>query len=97
MKMKDEVVMIDTRPGIFYSMGHVSGAISIPLKHVDKVFVLKKDVIDAAVKDGKHLVVYCANSNCKDSHKMAQWLAAKNYDVSVFEGGWELWKQAGIE
>lgn len=97
LKMKDEVIMIDTRPKVFYAMGHVNGALSVPLKQVEKNYVIKQGEIEAAVKSGKLLVVYCANLECKDSHKMAVWLAEKGYDVSVFEGGWEMWKQAGLE
>ena len=96
-RVSDQALLIDTRPPLFYNLGHIDGAISIPLKSFDKSFAAKKSEVDAAVSAGKVLVIYCANEVCVDSHRMSEKLATMGYDVSVFKGGWELWKQTGLE
>lgn len=97
MRLNGEVFVVDTRPSIFYKMGHIEGAISLPMKKVEESYAVQRGAFDAAVKSGKTLVLYCANEQCGASKKVAKWLAERGYDVSVFEGGWEMWKQSGLE
>lgn len=97
MKESGKAVVIDVRPPLYYRLGHINGAESMPLIKYDKIIAAKRPQLDAAVKDGKVIVLYCQNSNCPDAHKTAVKLAKLGYSASVFRGGWEEWKQAGME
>ncbi|BDS04963.1 hypothetical protein NT6N_00030 [Oceaniferula spumae] len=97
MKQSDQAHVIDVRPPLYYRLGHIDGADSMPLIKFDKVIASKRPQLDAAVKAGKVIVLYCQNSNCPDAHKTAVKLAKLGYSTSVYRGGWEEWKQAGLE
>lgn len=90
------IFLIDTRPTIFYNLGHIDGAHSLPLKSFDKSFSKNQSAIDAALAEGKKLVIYCQSEKCTDSNKMAKVMSEMGYKVSVFKGGWELWKMSGL-
>ena len=91
------VLLVDCRPPIFYHMGHIDSAISWPLKKFDKVIGTQKLELQSALKAGKVVVLYCQNIKCPDAHIMAEKLSALGYAVSVYKGGWEEWKQAGLQ
>ena len=78
-------------------MGHIEEAISLPLKKFDKVIDSRRAMLDSALKAGRVVVLYCQNVKCPEAHIMAEKLAALGYSVSVYKGGWEEWKQAGLQ
>jgi rhodanese-related sulfurtransferase len=96
LQQTNSILLIDTRPPIFYKMGHIEGAQSIPLKSFDKNIDSTKSTLDAAMVAGKNIVIYCQNEKCQDSTRMAQSLMSSGYDVRVFKGGWQLWKLSGL-
>lgn len=97
LRSSERALLIDTRPPIFFALGHIEGAINVPLKHFEKSYPANQAQIAQAVAEGKILVVYCANQVCVDSHRMAGKLAERGYNASVFKGGWELWRETGLE
>lgn len=96
LKQAGKVLVVDVRPPLYYRLGHIEGAGSLPLVKYDKTIAAKRPWLDAAVKGGKHIVLYCQNSHCPDAHKTALKLVKLGYDVSVYRGGWEEWKRAGF-
>lgn len=96
LQQTGSVLLIDTRPPIFYTLGHIDGAYSLPLKSFDKSFESSKMTIDSAIEAHKSIVIYCQNEKCPDSYIMAKKLIKMGYDVSIFKGGWELWKMSGL-
>ena len=96
LQQADSILLIDTRPTIFYKLGHIDGAHSLPLRSFEKSFMASKSTIDEAVARGREIVIYCQSERCKSSDKMAQALSKYEYNVSVFKGGWELWKLSGL-
>lgn len=92
----EKALFIDTRPPVFFKFGHIKGACNVPLKYFSQRFGEAVPLLDQAVKDGKELVVYCANEKCKDSHRMSKLLAEAGYEARVFVGGWEMWKRVGL-
>ena len=90
------ILLIDTRPSVFYNLGHIDGAHSLPLKSFEKSFENSRSTLDAAVVAGKKIIIYCQSEKCSDSYKMAQVLSKYGYKVSIFKGGWELWKMSGL-
>lgn len=97
LRGENKALLIDTRPPIFFALGHIDGAINVPLKNFSTSYPANQSKITTAVSEGKVLLVYCANQTCIDSHRMASLLAEKGYNSSVFKGGWELWKETGLE
>jgi rhodanese-related sulfurtransferase len=96
LQQTGSILLIDTRSPIFYKLGHIDGAQNIPLKSFDKNIDSTKITLDAAMAAGKKIVIYCQSEKCPDSFRMAQVLSKSGYDVSVFKGGWELWKMSGL-
>ncbi|MDA0765993.1 MAG: rhodanese-like domain-containing protein [Verrucomicrobia bacterium] len=88
--------LIDVRPTLFYTMGHLPGAISMPQKSFPLSLVKVQGQIDAAVAAGKVVVVYCQNVECPDGYSVGKKMSSKGYDVSLYKGGWEEWKAMGF-
>lgn len=89
-------VVYDVRPGLFYRMGHIPGAVAFSGKAFGERFPQEQPALDAAVAAGKVIVLYCTNLDCPDGGVVAAWLADRGYPVSVYKGGWEEWKSAGL-
>jgi len=96
LQQTDGILLIDTRSPIFYKLGHIDGAYSLPLKSFEKRFDASKSTLDSAKREGKEIVIYCQSEKCPDSYIMAQALSKAGYKVSIFKGGWELWKMSGL-
>ena len=92
----NRVLLVDCRPPIFYRLGHIDGSINLPLKSYDKVIDDRKMKIQQALAEKKIIVLYCQNVKCPDAYAVAKKLALLGHSVSVYKGGWEEWKQAGL-
>ena len=83
------VTFLDARIEADYSMGHIKGAIHMPLKKIDqyisKISHLSKDAF---------LVCYCDGSGCDLSIDLAKKLSELGYkNVKIFYSGWNDWKE----
>ena len=90
------VLLVDVRPSMFYAMGHMPGAISLPRKRYQAKYPKQKTVLDNAVAADQVIVLYCANVKCPDGYTVAKLLSARGYAVSLYKGGWEEWKATGF-
>lgn len=88
--------VIDARPTIFHQFGHIPGAISLPAKNCDPVIARREEGIKAALAEGKTIVTYCSGLLCPDARTVASHLSGFGYPASVFSGGWDAWKEAGM-
>jgi rhodanese-related sulfurtransferase len=82
-------LFIDARHSFDYNLGHIKGAISLPLNEFDQHATL----LDSLPKT-KVLITYCDGIECNSSIE----LAAKMYeagisDVRIFFDGWEEWER----
>lgn len=92
-----KVVFFDARPAFFFRLGHLPGAINIPAKGDSDTAIHKREAeIEAALAAGKTLVVYCTGPTCPDARTLAHHLSGFGYPASVFGGGWDEWKAAGL-
>ena len=85
-------VFIDARTGLWFQVGHIPGAISVPVEDYGK------NIKSADLEKYKDttLVVYCSGKDCTDSHNLAKKLLKDGYSkIDVFEGGWPEWSEAG--
>ena len=90
------VLLYDVRPGFVTGFGKIPGAVSWPRGDFDRRLSLSETEIRAARAAGKPVVIYCTDADCPDSREVAEKLAARGHDVSILEGGYADWKEAGL-
>lgn len=96
LKQSGQVLLVDCRGTLFYRMGHIDGAINLPVKDLNGKWTKIKPQLDAAVKANQILVFYCQNKKCPYAYQAAKKLSAEGYGSTIYEGGWEQWKAIGL-
>ena len=85
--LKGDVLFVDARHSYDFGIGHIRGAISVPLQEFDE----HHPMLEIIPKD-RPLIVYCDGAECNSSKELALKLKAAGYtDVKVFFGGWTEW------
>jgi rhodanese-related sulfurtransferase len=87
--------ILDARPEAIYQLGHVPGAMNLPLDNFQDAYTKNRQTLEA----DKHqaIVVYCSDAGCKDSSLLREALVTLGFtDVRIFKGGWEAWEEAGM-
>lgn len=82
------VTLLDMRPADEFALGHVAGAINIPLKE------LLRRLND--LPRGKEIVAYCRGPYCVLSFEAVALLRRKGFKVRRFEEGYPEWKAGGL-
>lgn len=83
------VSVLDVRPGDEFALGHLPGAINVPLDELEtRLADLPKD---------QEIVAYCRGPYCILSFEAVAALRAKGYMVRRLEDGFPEWKAAGLE
>ncbi|MBM3863386.1 MAG: rhodanese-like domain-containing protein [Verrucomicrobia bacterium] len=90
------VLLIDARPSIIHRFGRLPAAVNVPRSTVATSVRRMNETWVAARRDGRWIVVYCTDRNCPDAVEVAAEIAALGHPCSVYEGGWEEWKSAGL-
>lgn len=83
------VTLIDVRPEHEFAIGHLPGALNIPLAD------LKKRLSKFPKK--QEIVAYCRGPYCVLSFEAVALLRAKGFQVRRLEDGFPEWKAAGLE
>ena len=96
LRESGKAVVYDARPAIFYSLGHIAGANSLPLHGSDEKIHAQETEIKKALAEGKSMVVYCTSRTCPDARSLAIHFSGFGYPVKIFSGGWDEWKAAGM-
>ncbi len=82
-------LFVDARHEYDYKLGHIKGAVNVPLKD----FSLATSAL-ASVPREKLIVTYCDGAECNSSIELAQKLTAAGFtNVKMFFGGWNEWRQ----
>jgi rhodanese-related sulfurtransferase/DNA-binding transcriptional ArsR family regulator len=82
------VLLLDVRPEDEFALGHLPGALNIPLSDLERRLAeLPKDA---------QIVAYCRGPYCVLSFEAVAALRAKGYDVRRLEDGFPEWKAAGL-
>jgi rhodanese-related sulfurtransferase len=87
-----EALFVDARDSDFYELGHIPGAVNLPLRDFDLVFPrLRRRLLEAA-----RLITYCDGASCDTSVELTEKLlfAGMNH-VEIFVGGIEQWEATG--
>jgi rhodanese-related sulfurtransferase len=90
------VLLYDARPGFVAGFGKIPGAISWPRHDFEARLSQSEAEIRTAKAAGKPVVIYCTDAACPDARAVAVKLVARGHDVAVLEGGFAVWKEAGL-
>jgi rhodanese-related sulfurtransferase len=91
LERKDPIVIVEALPPRYFADAHLPGALNIPHDQVDAL-------APALLPDkNAEIVVYCANTPCRNSTIAAERLAKLGYTrVSDYKEGKEDWAKAGF-
>lgn len=90
------MLLYDARPSFVASFGRIPGSISWPRHEFDSQLAAREAEMRAAVKAGKVVVIYCTDAACPDARAVAERLTPLGHDVSILQGGFAGWKDAGM-
>lgn len=94
MVQKENVLLIDARSRIFYQAGHLPEALNLPQDDFERGYNQLRDQLQT--NGGRKIIVYCSDSDCHDSEKVAVRLVKAGIGkIAIFSGGYEAWKDAG--
>ena len=80
--------MLDVRPADEFALGHVPGAISMPLAEIDaRLSELKPD---------QTIVAYCRGAYCVLSYEAVAGRRARGFTARRLEDGMPEWMAAGL-
>jgi len=83
-----KAVFVDARNEYDYKVGHIKGAINIPLKEFDN----RRSLLGTYRKDSL-LIAYCDGVECGSSIDLGRRLAGAGFNhVKIFFGGWNEWR-----
>jgi len=83
-----DVTLIDVRPEAEYEAGHIAGAMSVPLKTLEKRL--------RAIPKGRPVVAYCRGPYCVLTVEAVARLNRRGYEVRRFADGFPGWKADGL-
>ncbi|WP_439673165.1 hypothetical protein AEMCBJ_34965 (plasmid) [Cupriavidus necator] len=83
------VTLLDVRPEHEYSLGHLPGALNIPLQKLERSL--------SALPRDQEIVAYCRGPYCVLSFEAVAALREKGYRVRRLVDGFPEWKAAGLE
>jgi len=87
-----QALFVDARSEFDYGLGHIKGAVNLPLKSASKGASFLTDVPRNRV-----VVTYCDGANCNSSIDLAARLYASGFvTVRIFFGGWEEWRARSL-
>ncbi len=92
LQQADKALIFDVRPGFFYGLGHVPGAVNWPKGHFQDQLAQREAQIRAAVAANKPVLLYCTDLACPDALNVANRLAVLGHSSAVLQGGFEAWK-----
>lgn len=83
-----DVSVIDVRPREEYALGHVPGAVCVPLEELESRL--------AEFDPAQQIVAYCRGPWCVLSFEAVARLRALGYDARRLEDGYPEWRAAGV-
>lgn len=91
-----DALLVDCRQALFHHLGSIDGSVNLPVKKFDSAFAELRPRLDQAIEARQVIVLYCQNKKCPYAYQVGKRLASKGYPVTLYEGGWEEWKESGL-
>jgi rhodanese-related sulfurtransferase/DNA-binding transcriptional ArsR family regulator len=83
-----EVIVLDVRPEDEFALGHLPGAISVPLRNLE----MRLAELDPA----QEIIAYCRGPYCVLSYEAVAVLRARGFKARRLEDGLPEWRAAGL-
>lgn len=83
-----DLVVIDVRPRLEFSAGHIQGARSVPVDELEARL--------AEIPDDVEVVAYCRGPYCVYAHEAVRRLRAAGRRARRLEDGWPEWRLRGL-
>ena len=83
-----DVVILDVRPEDEYGLGHLPGALNVPLRQLEQRL--------SELPRKREVIAYCRGPYCVLSFEAVAALRARGFRVRRFEAGFPEWKAAGL-
>ncbi len=83
-----EVVILDVRPEDEFALGHLRGALNIPLRDLEARL--------SELPRTKEIVAYCRGAYCVLSYEAVAALRARGFKARRLEDGFPEWRAAGL-
>ena len=83
-----DVVILDVRPEDEYGLGHLPGALNIPLRQLEQRI--------AELPREQEIIAYCRGPYCVLSFEAVAALRTRGFKVRRLENGFPEWKAAGL-
>jgi rhodanese-related sulfurtransferase len=83
-----DVIVLDVRPEPEYHAGHISGAISVPVKEITRRL--------RAIPKDRQVVAYCRGPYCVYADDAVRTLKRRGYEAARLEDGYPEWVRAGL-
>lgn len=96
LQQGDKVLLYDVRPSFVFAFGHLPTAFNWPRHSFDGELAQREVEIKAAIATDRIVVLYCTDAACPDAAAVAERLSALGHSVSVLDGGFAAWKDAGM-
>ncbi len=88
-----ETVLVDTRGSLFYEMGHLPGALNLPVEETDEAAI---EAWRRKLPDGARLVLYCSDDLCPMADQMARKMKPLGLSPLIFAPGYAAWEALGL-
>jgi rhodanese-related sulfurtransferase/DNA-binding transcriptional ArsR family regulator len=85
---KGGIVVVDVRPEDEFSLGHVPGAINVPLRQLESAL--------SKLRRSQEIVAYCRGPYCVLSYEAVAALRRHGFKARRLEDGLPEWKAAGL-
>jgi ArsR family transcriptional regulator len=82
------VTILDVRPEDEFALGHVPGALNIPLRELEARL--------SEIDPQQEIVAYCRGSYCVMSYEAVARLRARGFKIRRLEDGLPEWRAAGL-
>jgi rhodanese-related sulfurtransferase/DNA-binding MarR family transcriptional regulator len=85
---RDDVVVLDVRPADEFAAGHLPGAVSVPLEHLEQRL--------ASLPRDAEIVAYCRGPYCLLAPRAVELLHERGFRARQLEDGFPEWRLAGL-
>lgn len=85
-------LFVDARDPEFFQMGHIPGAVNLPVRDFDLAFPKLKELLFTVPR----VITYCDGATCEMSVELTEKLLFAGVDhVEIFTGGIQQWEAEG--
>ena len=82
------VTVLDVRPTDEFELGHLPGAVNIPLDELESRL--------SEIDDAQEVIAYCRGPHCILAYQAVEKLRAKGFSARRMEDGFPEWKAANL-